>query len=294
MAAGDLYRIEYREQNQNRKYYLIREICTDNRKFTASHLITAGTPPTKTEVKRCASHYGSDLELKCVAKAAKFRTGRYLYDRYDDADAVYEIEQYRLLWEWKSKLTGNNSIAEYISTCHGVSLSPDDVKRLLFTGIIPRGMTLAEVNIVQNLNNAVCFRDRKPLSAAKIYKVHKELSRNLSTSPLSPEFEPKIARRLKEFYAQIKDRYYPFEQCLLFYLDLQDLLPNESRLVDEIYARLLKNYGYNLLPSRARTWEETILFVHEENPILQFDIRRLNEMKFKVISGGKQKQLDLF
>lgn len=294
MAVGDLYRIEYREQNRIKKYYLIREICTDNRKFTASHLITAGTPPTKTESNRCASLYGSDLELKCVAKAAKFRVERFIYDQYDDTDAAYEIEQNRLLLERKAELSGTPSSAEYISTCHGVSLSPDEVKKLFSTGAIPRGMTLDEVNIVQNLNNAVKSRKRKPLSTASLYKLHTELSRNLDAAPLSPDYEPKITQLLQKFYEQIKERYYPFEQCLLLYQTLQELLPEEQRFVDEVYARMLENYGYRILPSQARSWEETVSFVREENPLLQFDVRHLNEMKFKVKTGGKQKHLDFF
>ena len=294
MAVGDLYRIEYREQNRIRKYYLIREICTDNRKFTASHLITAGTPPTKTETNRCAAHYGSDLELKCVAKAAKYRAERFLYEEYDDTDAVYEIEQYRLLRERKEELSGSSSVSEYLASCDGVSISADDVKRLFSAGTIPRGMTLDEVNIVQNLSNAVSLRDGRPLTAAKCMKIHRELSRNLKINPLSPDVESKIAHRLKEFYAQIKERYYPFEQCLLLYRGLQELLPEETRFADEIYARLLNAYGYRILPCQARTWEDTVSFVREENPLLQFDIRHLNEMKFKVKSGGKQKQLDFF
>ena len=84
-TAGDFYRIEFRIQNSVQKYYLIREIFSDAKKFSASRLITSGTPPTRTEVNRCASLYGFELELKCIAKAAKYRAEAKMRDTGHDA-----------------------------------------------------------------------------------------------------------------------------------------------------------------------------------------------------------------
>lgn len=290
MAVGDLYRIDTREQNSVRKFYLIREICTDNRKFTASRLITSGTPPTRTEINRCASHYGFDLELKCVLKAAKFRVGHFRYDQYDDTDAFTAIEEYRLLQNRKELLTGENRIYEYIALSTGRTV--EEISRLFETGFIPRGIDLPGLNTVQNLYQVVKSRDRRPVTPQKIRRISAELTRFLEKDPV--ELPRDIPNLLKGFYARIKDGFHPFEQCLLLYQDLKTVLPEEPVLTNELYANLLENYGYPFLPADAASWEETVSFVKDQNPLLEFDIRHLNETKFKVRAGGKQKQLDLF
>jgi hypothetical protein len=114
MTAGDFYRIEFRIQNSVRKYYLIREIFTDSKKFSASRLITSGTPPTRRETDRCASLFGFDLELKCIAKAAKYRAESFRFEEEIDTDAVFEIERYRLLTARKQ------TVAFYLEYCIGV------------------------------------------------------------------------------------------------------------------------------------------------------------------------------
>jgi len=290
MAVGDLYRIEAREQNSTRKYYLIREICTDNRKFTASRLITSGTPPTRTEINRCASHYGFDLELKCVMKAVKFRVGHFHYDQYEDTDAFTAIEEYRLLQNRKQLLNGEDRITEYVALTIGRTV--EETGRLFGTGYIPRGMDLNSINIAQNLYHVVLSRDKKPMTPQKIRRIHMELNQFINEKPL--DLPREIPVLLKGFYGRIKEGFHPFEQCLLLYQDLMKVMPEEHILTSEIYANLLENYGYPFLPDEAFSWESTLSFVKENNPLLEFDIRHLNETKFKIRAGGQQKQLDFF
>ncbi|HJJ54968.1 MAG TPA: hypothetical protein O0X50_02660, partial [Methanocorpusculum sp.] len=104
MTSSDLFRVEYREQNSVPKYYLVREIFSDSRKFSASRLITSGTPPAKAQISRCAALYGFDLELKCIAKAVKYRIEYFRYDLTDGGDALIELERYRLLQARKASL----------------------------------------------------------------------------------------------------------------------------------------------------------------------------------------------
>jgi len=290
MASGDFYRVESRNQNSVPKYYLVREICTDNRKFTASHLITAGTPPTRTEVNRCASHYGFDLELKCIAKAAKYRVEHFHYDQYNDTDAFLAIEEYRLLQNRKQLLQNETRTAEYVAyTC---GRTKEEMEKMFTSGTIPRGMTLPQINTAQNLFFAVNSRNKKPMTPKKIENISEELSRFSGRKELVLPDE--LSALIKEFYSRIKEKFHPFEQCLLFHQDLEELLPNEHVLTNEIYANLLENYGYPFLPGEACSWESTITCVKEQNPLLEFDIRHLNETKFKVRAGGHQKQLDFF
>jgi len=294
MTAGDFYRIEFRIQNSVQKYYLIREIFSDAKKFSASRLITSGTPPTRTEVNRCASLYGFDLELKCIAKAAKYRAESFSYDQYDDTDAVFELERFRLLLARRLQLSAEDYTAEYIASCTGVTFTSAEVSKLFADGTIPRGKTLPEVNLVQNIANAVKMRDGRLISVSRIYKLSSVLSANLDKALLSADLRPVLEKRTAEFSEKIKAGFYPFEQCLLLYSDLQEGIADEPVLLEEIYASLLAGFGYVLFPANAPSFEEAVSFVRSVNPILEREVRRLNEEMFRVKAGGKQKQLELF
>ncbi len=294
MTAGNFYRIEFRIQNSVQKYYLIREIFSDAKKFSASRLITSGTPPTRTEVNRCASLYGFELELKCIAKAAKYRAESFCYDQYDDTDAVFELERFRLLLARRMQLSTEEYAAAYIASIPEVTFEADEISKMFSTGIIPRGKTLSEVNLVQNLFNAFTMRNGKPLSLSRLCRLHAVLSANRESKPLSPEQKSLLEKRIAEFSKKIKSGFYPFEQCVLLYQDLTELLPEETVFLTEIYASLLAGHGYILFPADAQSFEEAVSFVRSANPGLEREVRRLNEEKFRVKAGGKQKQLDLF
>ena len=294
MTAGDFYRIEFRIQNSIRKYYLVREIFSDARKFAATHLITSGTPPTRTEIDRCASIYGFELELKCITKAAKYRTARFLFDQTDDTDAVFELERFRLLTARKNQMKPADLFPAHGTSCTDVTFTEEEIAKLFSAGIIPRGKTLSEVNTVQNLKNAWQMRDGKMLTAAKLYKLHAVLSANLNRKPLDESLRPALEKLLKEFSGKIKDGFYPFEQCILLYQDLQHILPDEERFTEEVLCTLLSSFGYQIPAAYAKTFETAVDFAEQENPALEADIRQLNAALFTVKTGGKQKQLDLF
>ena len=294
MTAGDFYRIEFRIQNSVQKYYLIREIFSDAKKFSASRLITSGTPPTRTEVNRCASLYGFELELKCIAKAAKYRAETFRYDQYDDADAVFELERFRLLLARRMQLSPEEYASAYLASIPEVTFEADEIAKMFSAGTIPRGKTLPEVNLVQNLFNAFRMRDGKPFTLSRLSKLHAVLSANLKDEALPAELRPALEKRIAEFTRKIKSGFYPLEQCILLYQDFAELLPNEPVLLTEVYASLLAGFGYLLFPADAPSFEEAVSFVRSANPGLEREVRRLNEEKFRVKAGGKQKQLELF
>lgn len=294
MTAGDFYRIEFRIQNSTRKYYLVREIFSDAKKFSASRLITSGTPPTRTETDRCASLYGFDLELKCITKAAKYRTALFRFDQTDDADAVFEMERFRLFSARKAQMNPADRVFSHIASCRDVTFTEDELTRLFSNGTIPQGKTLSAVNRVQNLRNAWQMRDGKMLTAAKLYKLHAVLSANLGVPKLEENLRPALEKLLRGFSGNIKAGFYPFEQCILFYQDLQNLIPDEELFTEEILSILLDSFGYPIPPAQAKTLDLAFSFAAAENPKLESEIRQLNAGLFKVKSGGKQKQLDLF
>ena len=293
MTAGDFYRIEFRIQNSVRKYYLIREIFTDSKKFSASRLITSGTPPTRRETDRCASLFGFDLELKCIAKAAKYRAESFRFEEKIDTDAVFEIERYRLLTARKQQMKSADIFPEYATSHKAVTFEAEDISKMLSAGTIPRGKTLSEVNLVQNIKNAWNLRDGKMPSIHKIVKIHQALSANLGKEALTAEQKTSIEKQLRIFFEKIKDGFYPFEQCKAFHRSLMEITGDDV-FSGDIYHMLLSNFGYSFPLDKAESFEDAVSFAEEENPGLEYDIRQLNESIFTVKTGGKQKQLELF
>ncbi len=295
MTSGDLFRVECRVQNAVPRYYLVREIFSDSRKFSASRLITSGTPPAKAQTSRCASIYGFDLELKCIAKVAKYRIEHFRYDLTDGGDTVFELERHRLLQSRKVSLVSKDYfVAEFIASAPGVNATPDEVMQMFSTGVLPKGSTLRSVNILQNLYNVVLMREKKPLTASRIVRMQKLLSANLSVSPITDKQRDGVEKLLGGFYLRIRQGFYPFEQCLLIYEGLLELFPQDLYLVFAIYGELLECYGYRILPQNADSMEHAIAYVHKVNSELEREVRRLNEQKFRVKAGGKQKRLEFF
>lgn len=293
MNAGDFYRIEFRMQNNVRKYYLVREIFSDAKKFAASRLITSGTPPTRRETDRCASLYGFDLELKCITKAAKYRAAKFRYDTYDDTDAVLELERFRLLTARKMQMERAPLYPAFIASFADVTFDENEVEKMLSVGTIPRGKTLSEVNLVQNLFNAWNLREAKMPTVSRLYKLSAVLSANRDCKPLSLSLRPALEKCLQNFSGKIKDGFYPFEQCLLLYQDLSDLV-DDPVFAGEVYGSLLSFFGYPFTLEQAQSFASAVSYVEEENPALEYDVRRLNEALFTVKTGGRQKQLELF
>lgn len=295
MTSGDLFRVEFRVQNSVHKYYLVREIFSDAHKFSASRLITSGTPPAKTQINRCAALYGFDLELKCIAKASKYRIDRFRYDVTDGGDAVFELERHRLLLSRKFRFVSKERfIAEYIASAPGITISADEILQLFAEGKIPRGSTLSLINRVQNLHNAVAQRDGKVPSAAKLVRIYDTISANLNRPVLSPASKAELKKLISGFSARIRQGFYPFEQCVLFHDALCTLFPDDELFTCEVFASLLDAYGYYMNPRDVVSLDDAAAFAHAANPTLEQEVRHLNEQKFKVKAGGKQKRLEFF
>ena len=295
MVAGDLFRVEFRVQNGVPKYYLIREIFSDSRKFAASRLITSGTPPAKAQTSRCAALYGFDLELKCITKAAKYRIEHFRYDLIDGGDEVFELERYRLLQTRKAELmTKDHFLTEFIAAAPGVDATPDEILQMFTDGTLPRGSNLQSVNVLQNLHNAIMLREKRPVNAARVARVEKILSANLRASELTETQRTGTDALLSAFYERIRQGFYPFEQCLLVYEGLQTLFPHNPLLTYEIYGELLESFGYRILPTNADSLEHAVSYSRTVIQELEREVRRLNEQKFRVKAGGKQKRLEFF
>ena len=295
MSANELYRVEVRVQSGQKRYYLVREVNTDAKKFAATHLIKSGTKPTKVEITRCIGLYGFDLEMKCLTKVAKFRAKKYSFEKYTDDNEYFELERFRYLTGLQARRTIGPDMAAYISeTAYlaGAEFTPMEISRMLTTGEIPRGKLLSGVNIVQNLKNAYQARVKKErLTPCRVLKLRSVLLQNLDIASFSPGEKKILAGFISSFNEKIKEKYYPFEQCVLFYEKFTESFPSEVLLAAELFPRMTIGFGY---PVIIGGWEEIIGWVKEQNTVLELDVRHYFSEMTKGKTGVRQKQLDFF
>ena len=295
MSANELYRVEVRLQNGLKRYYLVREVNTDAKKFAAARIIKSGSKPTKAEVSRCIALYGFDLEMKCMNKVAKFRAGKFTFERYADEDEYFELERFRYLLARRPPADPELETAAYISAAAqtaGVIITPAEVSRLFAAGEIPRGKRLSEINILQNLRNAYQMREKNTHPTPRtVYRVRDVLSRNLDTVSLSADSKKILAELIASFNQKIKEKAHPFEQCFLFYEAFSASFPEEGLLGAELFSRMTAGFGYRI---PAGTWAGTIRWVKQQNTDLEIEIRRSFDDLTKGKVGVRQKQLDFF
>ncbi|MDO9522583.1 MAG: hypothetical protein Q7J08_02605 [Methanocorpusculum sp.] len=295
MSANELYRVEVRVQNGLKRYYLVREVNTDAKKFAAARMIKSGSKPTKAEITRCIALYGFDLEMKCMNKVAKFRAGKFSFERYADEDEYFELERFRYLLARRPPGDPAQETAAYISDAARIAdvvVTPAEVSRLFAAGEIPRGKRLSEINIIQNLKNAYQMREKHAhLTPRMVNTIRDVLTQNLDASPLSDESKKILAELIVSFDQKIKEKAHPFEQCFLLYEAFSAAFPEEGLLGAELFSRTTAGFGYRI---PAGTWAETIRWVKKQNADMEIEIRRSFDDLTKGKVGVRQKQLDFF
>ncbi|MCK9312682.1 MAG: hypothetical protein M0P20_01310 [Methanocorpusculum sp.] len=295
MSANELYRVEVRVQSGQKRYYLVREVNTDAKKFAATRLIKSGTKPTRAEITRCTGLYGFDLEMKCLAKVVKFRAKKYSFEKFADDNEYFELERFRYLVGLLARRTTGQDMVAYISEIArlaNVEFTPAEITRMLSSGEIPRGKLLSGVNVVQNLKNAYQTRAKKEhLTSGRVMKIRSVLLQNLDITPFSPEDNRILTGLISSFNEKIKEKYHPFEQCVLFYEKFMESFPSEVLLAAEIYSRMTTGFGYPVIIGK---WEDIIGWVKEQNTVLELEVRHSFSEMTKGKTGVRQKQLDFF
>ena len=295
MSANELYRVEVRIRNGLKRYYLVREVNTDAKKFAATRVIKSGTKPTKAEISRTIALFGFDLEMKCMNKVAKFRAGKFTFERYADDNEYFELEKFRYLLARCPLRDQDYESAAYISAAArtaAVEFTPAEVSRLFSAGEIPRGKQLFDVNVVQNLHNAYRLHGKKErLTPKTVYQLQNILYRNIDAAPLTPSSKKDLTALLSSFNQKINENAHPFEQCFLFYEAFSALFPEAGLLGFELFSRMTAGFGYRI---PVGGWPEMIAWVKTQNADLEFAVRRSFEEMTKGKIGVRQKQLDFF
>ena len=295
MSANELYRVEVRVRNGLKRYYLVREVNTDAKKFAATRIIKSGTKPTKAEISRTIALFGFDLEMKCMNKVAKFRAGKFTFEQYADDNEYYELEKFRYLLARLPPENPELESAAYISAAArtaAVDFTPAEVSRLLSAGEIPRGKRLYDVNVVQNLHNAYRLHGKKErLTPKTVYRLQNILYQNIDAAPLTSQSKKDLAALISSFNQKIKENAHPFEQCFLFYEAFSDHFPEAGLLGFELFSKMTAGFGYRI---PVGSWPEMTAWAKNRNADMEFAVRRSFEEMTKGKIGVRQKQLDFF
>lgn len=291
MKPEELYRIEKRLQNGLNKYYLIREIFSDGRKFSASHLIKTGAVPSRAEVVRCAGMYGFDLEMKCIDKAAKFRAGVLRTESEADDAVVFEVERFRLLSRFVSEYAAPADVYWEVAELSGGFFSREELAKMFVSGKVPSGRTVSDVVRAVVLKDVVASRKKERLSAASLKKLHALLHLHDDAALPGGSDLVFLQKRLASFYLHVGEGYHPLEQAGIFYEEASVQFPDEEYFVREIFIRLAGAFGYRIAPMG---FADAVNAACEANPLLELDVRSFIRSEFRVHSGARQRQLDFF
>ncbi|HJJ47642.1 MAG TPA: hypothetical protein O0X39_01435 [Methanocorpusculum sp.] len=290
MKPENLYRIEKRLQNGLNNYYIIREICSGGRKFSASHLIRKGTVPSRSEILRCAGMFGFDLEMKCIDKAAMYRAEKLRTDSEADEADLYELERFRLLQMFSDEFIVQREYFDEVADFDEISFTCDELKKMFESGKIPAGKTLSEVTCALNLRDAVLLRKKERVTCAGLKKLYAAIHVH-EDKTLSDSDAESLLAAVSAFYARVRAGYHPLEQAAIFFEEFSGKVPDEKIFGREVFNRLVRPFGYRFA---AGSFNDMVVFAREENVLLELDLRRFISAEFKVHSGARQRQLDFF
>lgn len=290
MKPEDLYRIEKRLQNGLNTYYIVREIFSDGRKFSASHLIKKGTMPARAEVIRCAGMYGFDLEMKCIDKAAKYRAAHLSTDSEADESDIFELERFRLFTKFSEEYINPREIWDEIAGFDEITFTRDELKRMFESGKIPAGKTLSEVKTALNGKDAVSSRKKERICGASLKKLYALLHAHEEAVLEEADLQA-VMKKISVFYSRVSAGYHPLEQAAMVFEEISSLMPDEKMFVCEIFNRLILAHGYRFA---ASGFSDMVYCAREANALMELDLRRFLSAEFRVHSGARQRQLDFF
>lgn len=329
MKKDIYYRVDKRVQNGVVKYYLMREVNSDSRKFRASKLIKAGTPPTDPEVARAILLYGFELEMKCCEKVVSYRVKNFKYEHEESEKTYSQLEKYRYLdlryQDYLSEEEAARRISEreyhYIHESVknvGCTFTYPEVVQMLETGKIPNGKYLRDINEIQNLYRCAVLRNKNPrkVTLALVLQIRNMILDNIEEPErISPEKKAAIQKHLNTYYQKINDGYHPAEQIIILYNNFRKLKPfknGSKRTLREIIQYLILPIGYPLeyqssqlivqasemltqhqtkisIPNIIEQYAEAEKISHLEEQIRKKIVERWDLQKNK-----NQKQLDLY
>lgn len=273
MKKDIYYRVDRRVQNGVVKYYLMREVNSDSRKFRASKLIKTGTPPTDPEIARAVLLHGFELEMKCCEKVVSYRVKNFKYEYGESEKIYYHLEKYRYLDLCYHHYLSEDEYARHVNEreyhyihesakTSGCTFTFPEVVQMIETGKIPNGKYLRDVNEIQNLHRCVLLRNKNPrkVTLALVLQIRRIILQNLEeTETISSEKEIAIQKLINTYYQKISEGYHPVEQIIALHINFRKLNPfriGSKRTIREIIQYLVMPLGYPL------TFQSSMQIVH--------------------------------
>ncbi|MDU9375443.1 hypothetical protein McpSp1_00150 [Methanocorpusculaceae archaeon Sp1] len=328
MKKDIYFRIEPRVQNGVVKYYLLREVNSDSRKFRASKLIKTGVMPTDAEISRTILLHGFELEMKCCEKVASYRVENFKYEHAVDGKAYFLLEKYRYLdLRYHDYLTAeeikdhiNDHEYHYIhesAKTNGNTFTFSEVATMLETGRVPNGKFLRDVNEIQNLHTCSVMRNANPrkVTPSFIQRLRNTIVANIhEPEKLTRENEIAVQKQLTKCYKRIADGYHPAEQVFLWHREFRILKPfriGTRRVAREVVHYMILPFGYPLafqssmqtIGEDGRVYERDFdkiipelfeKYIGNRIPELEAELRRRINEKWDIQRNKLQKQLDIY
>ncbi len=303
MKKDIYFRIDTRVQNGVVKYYLLREVNSDSRKFRASKLIKAGVMPTDAEISRAILLHGFDLEIKCCEKVASYRIKNFRYEYAANEEAYRLLEKYRYLdmrlhdyltpEEYKAHVKDReyHYIHESAKTA-GNTFTFSEVVMMLDTGKIPNGKYLRDVNEIQNLRACTMLRNKNPrkVTPALIQRMRNMILANIEEpEKLSRENEIAVRHQLDTYYKKLADGYHPAEQMFLWHREFRTLKPfrvGTRRVARELIHYMVLPLGYPL------AFQSSLQTIGEDGRVVDRDIDRIIPEFFEKYIGNRIPELE--
>jgi Fic family protein len=249
-------RLEVSYQNNNPKYYLVKDVRVGPKNAKIKKYLGT-TTPTPEDLDEYKKKYALEIELKAVKAAG--RLGSIAYKtQYLTKDQVSLLEEIRYLTKASSKLLTKSESDAYeqqfevkyvqgTTAIEGNTLSLQEASDLLLHGIVPHAKSLREVNEVQNFKSVKAFREsyKGHINPEFIKKLHSLIMHNIDEESagifrrtddigivgtdiqLSPSVM--IEDELKEislyYYKRIKEGYHPFEEAVMYHYFFETIHP---------------------------------------------------------------------
>lgn len=273
------YRVEVNyPKGRSPQYFLTKDVWFKGKKTKVKKSI-GNKPPSEKDLEKLFLEYAFEIETRVAEKKAEISSTFY-NSEYLSAEEVRSIEELRFLYKTFTELLTTNEIEAYeqrfevsyvqgTTSIEGNTFSLEETQNLLVDGIAPEEKSLREINEIQNFRKVKIYRDKHKgkISPDFIKTLHSFIMDNIDYESASifrrtddigiigcdlrvtPSIviEEEIQEIINEYYTNLKNGKYPFEQAVLFHYKFEIIHPfadGNGRVGREVFNYLLQKEEY--------------------------------------------------
>ena len=273
------YRVEVNyPKNKKPQYFLVKDVWYKGKKRKVKKYL--GTVlPSENDIERFSKEYSYEIELRVAHKKAEFSSVTYESD-FIPLDLVIQIEEIRHIYKTFTELLTTNEIEVYerkfevsyvqgTTSIEGNTFSLEEAYNLLVDGVSPNEKTLREINEIQNFRKVKYYRDKYKgkVTIDFIKMLHSLIMNNIDLDTagifrriddvaitgceynVTPSIliKDELEEIIEEYYQNIANAKFPFEQAVLFHYKLEMIHPftdGNGRVGREILNYMIKKNEY--------------------------------------------------